>query len=334
LKNANEPASAGGTRDVEAYRLYLQGRLFQFRSTRDEIRQAIKYYQEAIRIDPNYALAYASMSDAYRMLPITSDVPADEAFPASKAAALRAVELDDKLPDGHVALGYVASWYEWDWKTAEAELRRAITLDPNNSEAHRGLSLLLTVLGRHGEAVDEMKMARELDPLSLPTNALEAQSLHYAGRDAEAVDRLNKAFEIDPNFWIARLMLARIYITQGRLEEALTELERARKASNSNSETISLNGYVLAKLNRGGEAQRSLEELKASSSGRYVPSYNIAMVYNGLGQTDAALDSLEDAAARHDVRLILLKVEHNWDNLRREPRFAALMRQIGLEPQR
>ncbi|HEX2639928.1 MAG TPA: winged helix-turn-helix domain-containing protein [Pyrinomonadaceae bacterium] len=331
LRVSNSTASAGGTRDVDAYRLYLQGRLFQFRSTRNEILQAIGFYQQAIKIDPDYALAYASMADAYRMLPITSDTAADEAFPAAKAAAQKAVELDDNLSDAHIALGYVASWYDWDQKMAEAEMRRAITLSPNNSDAHRGLSILLTVLGRHDEAIDEMKLARELDPLSLPTNALEAQTLHYAGRDAEAIDRLNKTFEIDPDFWIARLMLARIYINQGRWDEALAELQRARAASNGNTESISLAGYVFAKTGRRAEAFKALEELNAYSTDSYVPAYNIAMVFNGLGDANAALDHLEDAARRHDVRLILLKVEHKWDALRAEPRFEALMRRVGFE---
>jgi serine/threonine-protein kinase len=331
FKSSEALPSAGGTHNVEAYRLYLQGRLFQFRSTRAEIVQAIGFYQQAINIDPNYALAYASMADAYRMLPITSDTAADEAFPAAKAAALRAIELDDNLSDAHVALGYVASWYEWDWRTAEAEMRRAIKLNPNNSDAHRGLSILLTVLGRHDEAIGEMKLARELDPLALPTNALEAQTLHYAGRDAEAIDRLNKTFEIQPNFWIARLMLARIFIEQGRLGEALPELQRAAAASNGNSETISLTGYTLAKLGRRDEALKALDDLKALSSDSYMPAYNIAMVHNGLGDVKSALGSLEDAAQRHDARLILLKVEHKWDNLRGEPRFDALMRRVGFK---
>jgi serine/threonine-protein kinase len=331
LRLKSTVASAGGTRDVDAYRLYLQGRLFQFRSTRSEVTQAIGFYRQAIKIDPNYALAYASMADAYRMLPITSDTAADEAFPEAKAAAQRAIELDGNLSDAHVAMGYVASWYDWDWKTAEAEMRRAITLNPNSPDAHRGLSIVLTTLGRHDEAIDEMRLARELDPLSLPTNALEAQTLHYAGRDEEAIGRLNKTFEIDPNFWIARLMLARIYISQGRWEDALTELQRARTASNGNSETISLTGYVLAKTGRRAEALKTLEELKALSTDSYVPAYNIAMVYNGLGDTNAALDSLEDAARRHDVRLILLKIEHKWDGLRQEPRFEALLRKLRFE---
>jgi len=322
--------AARATQNVEAYRLYLQARLYQLRSTPLELRQAISFYQRAVEVDPNYALAYAGMADAYRTLPITSDVAAGEAFPQSKVAAAKALELDSQLSEAHLALGYVASWYEWDWRTAESELRKAVELSPNSSEAHRGLSLLLMVSGRYSDAVAEMQTARELDPLSLPTNALEAQALFYAGRDEGAIERLNKTFEIDPNFWIARLMLARIYIQQGRLPEALNELERARSTSGGNTETISLTGYALARLGRRDEALKSLEELRAKSSDAYSPSYNIAMIYNGLDDRDTTLRWLEDAASRHDVRLILLKVEHKWDNLRAEPRFIAILQKIGL----
>ena len=318
-----------GTNDVEAYRLYLQGRLFQFRSTRNEIYQAIGFYREAIRLDPNYALAYAGMADANRTLPITSDVDPRSAFPESRMAAEQALRLSPALSQAWVALGYVASWYEWDWKTAEENMRRAVELDPQNEEAHRALSILLTILGRHAEAVNEMRRARELAPLSLPTNALEAQALFYAGRDREALERLNKTFEIDPEFWIARLMLSRILIRQGRLDEALVELERARVASGGNSETISLIGYVQARKGNRPEALTSLAALEGSKNDTYSPSYNIAMVYHGLGQTDDALSALEDAAERRDVRLILLNIEHKWDDLRENPRFGSIIRKLG-----
>ncbi|HYJ91325.1 MAG TPA: tetratricopeptide repeat protein, partial [Pyrinomonadaceae bacterium] len=326
-----ETKTSGATQNIEAYRFYLQGRLYQFKSTPQAIRQAISFYQKAIELDPNYALAYAGMSDAYRMLPITSDVPPNEAFPQSKAAALKALELDDQLSEAHLALGYVDSWYEWDWRTAEGELRKAVGLSPSSSDAHRGLSLLLTATGRHDEAVAEMQLARELDPVSLPTNALEAQALHYAGRETEAIQRLDKTFEIDPNFWIARLMLARIYIQQGRFPEALSELDRARTASGGNSEAISLTGYVLARLGRRDEARRSLDELRAMAGDTYSPSYNIAIVYSGLDDHAAALRWLEDAVERHDVRLVLLKVEPKWDPYRNEPRFINILRKIGLD---
>jgi DNA-binding winged helix-turn-helix (wHTH) protein/TolB-like protein/Flp pilus assembly protein TadD len=318
------------TTNIDAYRLYLQGRMFQLRATPPDIYRAIGYYQQAIELDPSYARAYASTADAYRMLPITSDVAAAEAFPNCKAAAMKALELDPDLSEAHSALGYVASWYEWDWPRAESEMRRAIELDPNSEDAHRGLSLLLTVVGRHDEAIREMQAARALDPLSLPTNALEAQALFYAGRDDEAVERLNKTFEINPNFWIAHVMLARIYIRQGRLTDALAEADHARAGSQGNSEARSLAGYVYAKLGQTDEALRSIDDLRvAYASSGFTPAYNIALVYNALGRQNDALDWLEKAVEQHDVRLILLKVEGKWDNLRSEPRFETIMRRLN-----
>jgi serine/threonine-protein kinase len=229
-----------------------------------------------------------------------------------------------------MALGYVYSWYEWNWPAAESELRKAIDLDANNPDAHRGLSILLTVTGRHDEAIDEMRTARILDPLSLPTNALEAQTLLYAGRDAEAIERLNKTFEIDPNFWIARLMLARVYISQMRWDDALIELEKARTASGGNTEATSLTVYTLSRLGREEEARKLLKDLLARSDASYSPSYNVALAYKGLGNTDEAIRWLQDAAERRDVRLILLKVDHKWDDLRTEPRFVSIVQRIGL----
>ena len=318
------------TQNVEAYRLYLQGRLFQFKSTPQEIRQAIGFYEKALELDPSYALAYAGIADSYRMLPITSDVSSSEAFPRSKEAALKALELDGHSSQSHVVLGYVYSWYDWNWTAAEIEMRKAIELDPNNPDAHRGLSILLTVTGRHDDAINEMRVARTLDPLSLQTNALEAQALHYAGRDDEAIDRLNKTFEIEPRFWIARLMLARIYIGRERWNDALTELDKARSASGGNSESISLAAYALARSSRVGEARKVIDELKNPADQSYMPSYNIALAYNGLGDKEQALRWLEDAAERHDVRMTLLKVDHKWDNLRGEQRFDSIMHRIGL----
>jgi len=330
-KQTDPTTKPPSTQNLEAYRLYLQARLYQFRSTPEDIRHAIKFYQQAIAVDPAYGLAYAGISDAYRTLPITSDVAASEAFPESRSSAEKALSIDPDLPEGHIALGYVLSWYEWNWTVAEAEFRRAIQLSPNNAEAHRALSVLLTVRGRHPEAVAEMQTARQLDPLSLLTNALEAQALHFAGRDSEAVDRLQKAFEIEPNFWIARLMLARIYIKQQHWDDALAELQRARDASHGNTESISLMGYVYARLGQRSSALKSLDDLQRATTDTYVPAYNIAMLQNGLGNKDAALSSLEKAVDVHDVRVILLRVDKKWDELRDEPRFAALIKRIGME---
>jgi tetratricopeptide (TPR) repeat protein len=319
------------TQNVEAYRFYLQGRYHALKATPPEIRQGIEFYQKAIAADPNYALALAGMAQAYAALPITSDVPPNEAFPQAKAAAQKALEIDANLAEAHIILGVVEFWFDWDWTKAEAELKKAIEINPNNSDAHRFYAVLLTVLGRPDEALAEMETARQLDPLSLITNALKGQSFFYAGRDAEAIDQSNKTLEIEPNFWIAHIMLARVYIRQNRFDEAFAEAKKAGEFSGGNSEAVSLAAYALAKAERRDEALATLEELKSRSNERYVPSYNFAMIYNGFGMREEALNQLEKAFTERDARMILLKVEPKWNNLRSEPRFIALIKQMNFE---
>ena len=323
--------SGRSTENIEAYRFYLQGRYHALKSTPPEIRQGIEFYQQAIAADPTYALAFAGMAQAYAALPITSDVPPNEAFPQAKAAAQKALEIDENLAEAHIVLGVVRFWFDWDWRGGKAELKKATTISPNNSDAHRFYAVLLTVLGRYDEALTEMETARQLDPLSLLGNALKGQSFFYAGRDAEAIDQLNKTLEIEPNFWIAHIIMARVYIRQKRFDEAVAEAKKAGEFSGGNSEAASLAGYALAKAERRDEAMTMLQELKSRSNRRYVPSYNIAMIYNGLGEREEALNQLEKAFQTRDARLMLLKVEPKWNDLRSEPRFVEIIKRISLE---
>ncbi len=318
-----------GTENVEAYRFYLQGRYHALKSTPAEIRQGIAFYQQAIDADPTYALAYAGMAQAFAALPITSDAKPDEAFPQAKAAANKALEIDADLAEAHIILGTVEFWFDWNWQDAETELKKAIAINPNNADAHRFYGVLLTISGRNDEAINEMELARKLDPLSLIANALKAQSFFYAGRDAEAIEQANKTLEIEPNFWIAHIMLARIYLRQNRFDEAVAEATKAKEFSGGNSEAVSLEAYTLAKSGRRDEALKMLEELKSRSNQRYIPSYNIAMIENGLGNREETLTNLEKAFAEKDARMILLKVEPKWNNLRNEPRFMKLMNELN-----
>ena len=318
-----------GTENVEAYRFYLQGRYHALKLTPPEIRQGIAFYQQAIAADPTYALAYAGMAQAFAALPITSDVNPNEAFPQAKAAAEKALEIDADLAEARIVLGTVEFWFDRNWKDAETELKKAIALNPNNADAHRFYAVLLTSLGRGEESIGEIEIARKLDPLSLVINALKAQSFFYAERDAEAIEQANKTLEIEPNFWIAHIMLARIYIRQNKFDEAINEAKKAVQFSGGNSEAVSLEAYALAKSGRRDESFELLEDLK--SNGRYVPSYNLAMIYNGLENREESLNNLEKAFAEKDARLILLKVEPKWNNLRNEPRFIELMRQMNFE---
>jgi DNA-binding winged helix-turn-helix (wHTH) protein/TolB-like protein/Flp pilus assembly protein TadD len=315
------------TENVEAYRFYLQGRYHALKLTPPEIRQGIEFYKQAIDNDPTYALAYAGMAQAYAALPITSDVPPSEAFPQAKAAAQKALEIDANLAEARVILGVVEFWYEFDWVNSESEIKKAIALDPNNADAHRFYAVLLTCLGRGDESLSEMELARRLDPLSLVINALKAQAFFYAGRDAETIEQANKTLEIEPKFWIAHIMLTRVYIRQNRFDDAITESKKAGEFSGGNSEAKSLEAYALAKTMRRDEALKILVELQSNS--RYVPAYNLAMIENALGNPAQALNDLEKAFAEKDARLILLKVEPKWNNLRNEPRFAELMKRMN-----
>jgi Flp pilus assembly protein TadD len=175
-------------------------------------------------------------------------------------------------------------WFDWDWAGAERECKRAIDLNPNSGDAHRAYALLLFYLGRHDEAVAEGKRARELDPLSLIANSPEGMFLHYAGRDTEAVARLQMALELHPNFWIAHLTLAKVYTRKRLYPEAIAELSKTREFSGGNTETISLSGYAWARSGNRAQAQKALDELKSLSTQRYVPPYNIAMIFNGMGE--------------------------------------------------
>ena len=318
-----------GAENVEAYRFYLQARYHALKSTPPEIRQGIAFYQQAIDADPTYALAYAGMAQAFAALPITSDVPPNEAFPQAKAAALRALEIDPNLTEARIILGTVEFWFDWDWANSEAEFKKAIAINPNNSDAHRFYAVLLTATGRADESIAEMELARQLDPLSLIVNALKAQAFFYAKRDAEAIEQANKTLEIEPNFWIAHIMLARIYLRQNKFDEAINEAKKAHEFSGGNSEAVSLQASALAKSDRRVEALTLLAELQ--SSPRYAPSYNIAMIENALGNREKALNGLEKAFAEKDARLILLKVEPKWNNLQNEPRFVELMRRMNFK---
>ena len=325
------PAQKHSTENVEAYRLYLQGRYHALKSTPPEIRQGIDYYRRAIDADPNYALAFAGVAQAYAALPITSDVPPTEAFPQAKAAALRALEIDPELAEARIILGVIEFWYEWRWAEAETELKKAIETDPNNPDAHRFYGVLLTVTGRGDESVAELEKARELDPLSLIVNALKSQALFFHNRDPEALDQADKTLEIEPNFWIAHLMRSRILIRQGKLVEAVEAAKRAETFSGGNSEAVSLSAYALAKSGRREEAVAILEMLKSKAAVGYVPAYNLATIYNGLGRREEALQQLDAAVQSRDGRMILLKVDPKWDDIRSDPRFADVMRRSNFQ---
>jgi TolB-like protein/tetratricopeptide (TPR) repeat protein len=318
------------TVNVEAYQLYLRGRYHFLKNTRSEIQTGISHFRQAVEIDPSYGLAHVGLADAYRVLALTDESPTTEEFPQAKAAARRAVEIDDGLAEAHAALGLISFWYDWDFGEAEKQFRRAVELDPNSADARQAYATLLTYTGRHAEALAEIKRARELDPLNVRIGALEGAILINAGRTDEALARLQKTLELEPNYWYARQYAASAYIEKGMFAEAADEARAARELSGASTRPTGFLGYALAKAGRRAEARAELEGLLRLSKERHVSPYNVAMICNGLGESDEALAWLERGSRSREPRMVFLKAEPKWNNLRADPRFRDLLQGIGL----
>jgi TolB-like protein/Tfp pilus assembly protein PilF len=318
--------------NVEAYKLYLKGRYHAAKLNPPELLTGISYFQQAIAIDPNYALAYVGLAEAYRGFVTAGEMPPTEFLPQAKAAAQKAIQIDDTLADAHAVLGFIIFWYDWDWNAAENQYKRAFELDPNNADAHTFYAHVLSNMGRHAEGLAEIKRAIELDPLNARNSALEVQFLIHAGRTDEALARLRKTFELDPNFWLAHLFAASAYIEKGMFDEAIAEARKAEELSGVSSHPIAFEGYALAKSGKQAKARAVLAALLQLSTKRYVSPYSIAMIYNGLDERDKSLAWLERGYAQRDHKMVFLKVEPKWNNLRDDPRFQDLLRRVGLMP--
>jgi tetratricopeptide (TPR) repeat protein len=313
------------TENVEAYQLYLTGRFHVFKLTPKEVQRGISYFEQAIALDQRYALAYAGLADAHRSLALGSEFPPTDSLLKAKVAAERAVELDGSLSEAHTALAMTIFWFDWNWQLAEDHFQRALVLDPNSASAHLFYSHLLTNLGRHEQALTEIKLARQLDPLFPFAGALEGQALAFAGRTDEALDTLRKTSELDPNFWMPYLFASRVYVDKGMYAEAVEAARMARNLAPAQSASIAFESYALAQMGKRDEARAALDELTALSRERFVPPLNFALAYNGLGETDEALDWLERGFEQRDPKMTFLKIDSRLNNLRGEPRFIQLM---------
>jgi len=257
-------------------------------------------------------------------------MPSTEFLPKAKAAAQKAIEIDDTLAEAHAELGFIIFWYDWNWNAAENQFKRALELNPNSADTHQSYAHLLSSTGRHAEALTEIKHSREIDPLNVRTNALEGQYLTHAGRTDEALAVLQKTFELEPNFWLAHLFASSAYIEKGMFAEAVAEARKARELSGVSTHPLAFLSYALAKLGKQAEARAVLEDLLKLSKERYVSPYNIALVYNGLDERDKTLAWLEKGYEQRDPKMTFLKVEPKWNNLRDDPRFQVLLRRVGL----
>jgi len=319
------------TESVEAYQLYLMGRYYYARLTPPDVRASIDFYQQAINLDPNYALAYFGLADANLSLAFCADVASKDCIPQAKVAARKALEIDESLAEAHASLAFSVYCFNWDWSSAQTEAKRAIALSPNSGVAHFAYAHVLSNLGCQNEAALESEQAIALEPVFPLFRAIGAMLLHHAGRNDEAWGILQQALKLEPNFWITHITLAKVLIQQRKYAEAIAELEKAKELSYGNSEAIGSIGYVLALAGDKAKARSVLEELKNLSRERYIPPSNVALVYAGLDDQNEALGWLERACDERDVRLTILKVDPRWDSLRDNPRFVAILKRIGLQ---
>ena len=317
------------TTDPEAYQLYLKGKFFWNKRTGESLTQAAELYRQAIDKDPNYALAYSGLAETYALFSSYDVAPANDSLPQSKAAAMRALEIDDSLAEAHTALGFYLSTYEWDWVGSEREYRRAIELKPNYPTAHHWLGEHLVDLKRFDDSLVELRRAEELDPLSPIIGTSLGDTLVYARRYEEAIAQYKRTLIRNPNFVYAHQALGWAYGLDGMYPEAIAESRTAVELSKGTSAKGYL-GLWLAKSGKRDQAVKLLSELKQETPRTYVQSYTFALIYIGLGDKAEALNWLEKHVSDRAETANLYAVAPELDDLRSEPRFKEMLRRMNL----
>lgn len=325
-----EHATKRYTENPEAYQLYLRGNFYWNKRTGDAIKTAIGYFDQAIEKDPGYALAYAGLANCY-VVPANPQPPTEK-MPKAKAAAKRALELDESLAEAHAALARVLMTYDWEWNDAEKEFKRAIELNPRYAIAHQWYGDYFSVTGHPKQAIAEQRQALELDPLSLPINFALGLALLNARDYDKAIEQFQKTLELDPNFPLVHAHLPEAYEKKGMYEEAIAGFQKGTALRGGTEWSFSMAGlgHVLGVSGRKAAARGVLDELKRRSRQEYIPADGIALVYAGLGDKDEAFTWLERARAEHSFKMAWLKVEPQWDSLRDDPRFTSLLQRVGL----
>ncbi len=318
------------TENAEAYHLYLRGYYALYKFTPESLAKSFEYFNQAIDKDPEYALAYAGLVEAYFNLSFL--VHPAEVWVKAKAAALKALQIDGALAEAHYAMALVSICYDRDWRTAESEFQRAIELKPNYALAHDwyGWSVLAQS-GRFDKAITEIKKGLELDPLSLATETDLGTCYYWAGQYELAVEHLTRVVTLEDNFYVAHIFLGLTYAKVGQFAEAIIELKKAGAQSN-NPVAMGILGYIYGIAGLIDEAQKILDELQQQSHHQYIPADAIGVVYTGLGKKDAAFEWLRKACDERTIVSLAIRVEPMHDSLRQDPRFADLLLRVGLEP--
>ena len=314
----------------EAYENYLKGLYYWNKRSDENLTRAIGYFERATQLDPNYALAYAGLSDCYAIISaeIFGTMPASEAAPKARAAAVRALELDPTLAEAQTSLATEKFNYEWDWSGAAQGFERAIGLNPSYATAYQRYSLYLIAMGRAQDSFAQIQKARELDPLSLSINFSLGWRLYMARQYDAAITQLKDTLEMDPSYELPHLVAGQAYEQKGNYALAIPELRKAVELSRGTPLMVSALAHAYARSGNRAEAEKLLAQLQAKSMNQYVSPYYFAIVCVGLGRTEEALDWLEKAFGDHSNGLVFLKVEPELDDLRSNSRFIALQQKL------
>jgi tetratricopeptide (TPR) repeat protein len=318
------------TDNIDAFHLYLKGSYFWSKRTPEDIRKGMKYFTQAIKLDKNYALAYAGLADCYSGLAIWNERPPRKSFPKAKQAVTKALEIDETLAEAHNALAVILEFYDWNFQEAEREHLRALDLNPNSVLIHRRYAGFLSRMERHEEAVAQINRAKTLDPLSSNINMDLGGIYYYARQYNQAIEQCRETLEIDPSFGGPHILISLALLKKGKYEEAIAEAQKAQGLLGDNPDGIAHVGYAYAVAGRRSKALEILNQLLELSSNKYVPPYLMAYIYAGLGQHDAAFEWLEKAYEERAYVLVGLKALPLFDDLREDARFQDLLRRVGL----
>ena len=312
------------TENTEAYRLYLQGRFYWNKRTAKDLLKANEYFEQAVKIDPNYALAYAGLADSYALLSPYLAAPPAEAMPKAREAAVKALALDDQLVEAHTALGLILNTYDYDFAGAEREFKRAIEINPNYATAHQFYGELLMYLDRREESDAEFRRALEIDPLSLIINRQYGESMIYARKYEAGIAQLKKTLDLDQSFVIAHVSLSLIYQLTGRYPETIEEFAEFQEMIGEKR-----NAAIIRQSFAKGGFEGFLRTMTGENRLSNTTDYSMATWYAKLGEKDKAFDELNKAYENREYYIVLLKVDPRFDELRSDARFSALLRRIG-----
>ncbi len=313
------------TRNPEAYVNYLRGRQFWNRRTEEDLKRAIDFFEAALKIDADYARAYSGLADSYAALALLEFMAPTEAYPKAGEAVRKALSLDPHLADARTSLGLIRFQYEWDWTGAEQAFKEALEINPNYAPAHHFFADYLKAMGRFSEALVEIEKARELDPLSLAINTGVGHVLYLSRQYDRAIEEYRRAVELDPNFMATHVWFGRPYLEKGMFSEAISELEIAVRLSGESTLALAMLGHGLAAAGREEEAIHILNQLKERSRSQYVPSYWIAVIYNGLKDREQVITWLQKAFQERSSWLVWSNVEPRFAWLKDDPDFVSLM---------